>query len=210
MMKKTIAISISVLVCLLFITGCYPNTEESSVQTADEMQVMENNTTDVENNTIDIENNTTEVNENSTEEVNTSEERTAEENQDLINELMSDLGVNNTEENTTNEAETNLSEETGPEEYTIELINMRGKPEKDLNIKIGDSVTWISRQPNYVHRIQLREKLDSGTYGETILDPVASLKINESFTYQFEDAAVFQWYSKTNYPTTSGTITVTE
>lgn len=186
---KKIIILVCLVACLFLAAGCYPKGE---IQSSDDMTPIEgsNESADDASNTEPLEN------------------RTAEDNKALIEQLMKEKGLDATEDNE-EETEKNESEETTEEgNYTIEIINMRGEPEKNLDIKAGDSVTWISRQQNYVHRIQLRLKLDNGGYGNYILEPSVSLKMNESFTYQFEEAGKFQWYSKTNYPTTSGYITV--
>ena len=199
-MRKAILIPICLLVCLFLIVGCSP--EQSNVQTSDEMTAIEDNVT-ADNETAG-DNETTEDNETEeSSETGEEENRTAEENRALIEQLMQEQGINATEDD-------EEEEETGPEGYTIELINMRGEPEKNLDIEVGDSVTWISRQPNYVHRIQLRLKLENGAFGETILDPAVSLTEDEEFTYNFDEQGYYQWYSKTNYPTTSGYINVTE
>jgi len=192
---RKIIIAVLLIICLVLLVGC-SQTNEENVKTSDEMDAIDDNTTEetTDNETIDEDSDdTTEVDEN----------RTAEDNQALIAQLMEEQGLVDE-----NDSETNETEEDDDGNWTIEIIHMRGEPEKDLDIKVDDSVTFISRQPNYIHRIQLREKLENGAFDSTLLDPAVSLKNNESFTYTFEKAGKFQWYSKTNYPTTSGYITV--
>jgi plastocyanin len=188
-MRNTILIAISLLACLFLISGCGTETAKNeTIQNSDNMTPIEN---------ITLENAAEEAEETPAVEEN----RTAEENQALIEELMKEKGL---DEET---AEEEPEEET-PTNFTIEIIYMRGEPEKDLDIEAGNSVTWISRQPNYVHRLQIRIKSDTGVFKEYMLDEPASLEENDSFTYTFENAGIYQWLSLTNFPTTQGIITV--
>ena len=193
---RKIIIAVLLIACLVLLAGC-TQTNEENIQTSDEMDTIDDNATEetADNETAD--NDSIET----TDEI-IDENRTAEDNQALIAQLMEEQGLVDEDGNETDE------EEDTDGNWTIEIIHMRGEPEKDFTIDLGDSVTFISRQPNYIHRIQLREKLENGAFDSTLLDPAVSLKNNESFTYIFEKAGKFQWYSKTNYPTTSGYITV--
>jgi len=189
---KRIIIAICVLMSILLIIGCSPDIENSSVQSSDNMSVIDNTTEDSSDDEAD----------DSTDE--SDEDRTATDNQALIDQLMAEQNLDDETDEDDNETE----EESNDGNWTIELIHMKGEPEKDITINAGDSVIFISRQPNYVHRIQLREKLESGAFNSTLLDPAVPLTEDDEFTYTFEETGKFQWYSKTNYPTTSGYITV--
>ena len=194
-MKKSILIMISILIAVLFIVGC-----SSDVVDSDNMESIEDNSSEDANDEVD---NSTETSDDEEVDDSDEEEPSAEDNQALIQELMDDLEGIEIDEN-----EEEDEEETETGNYTIELINMRGEPEKNIDIGIGSSVTFISRQPNYVHRIQLRLKFENGSKGDFLLDPSAALHEDEEFTYIFYDDGEYEWYSKTNYPVTSGTITV--
>ena len=221
--KKTILIAISLLACMFVLSGCGTETAKNeTVQNSDNMTPIGNETSanatgqtgnaTAEDNRALIEQLMKEKGLADEEETTHEEEETNEtaDNRALIEQLMKEKGlIDNETDNGTNATEEEPESET-PTNFTIEIIHMRGEPEKDLDIKAGSSVTWISRQPNYVHRIQIKIKSDTGIFKEDVLDDPVGLLENESFAYTFDDAGIYKWMSLTNYPTTSGVITVTE
>ena len=53
---------------------------------------------------------------------------------------LTEAGSGDSDEiNKSSDEDNETGTETGPQNYTIELINMRGEPEKDIVISIGDS-----------------------------------------------------------------------
>jgi plastocyanin len=192
---KAIYVLVGILIMLVLVSGCEKGeTQEGTVTTPEE---AEETTADAEETTADAEETTADAEE--------TEERTAEQNKELLEQLMEESGIETTDEEDTEET-TDEEEETTPSEAEITIENFQGTPD-EVTISAGGTVTWTSAQPNFMHRIGIRLKEDGGTYGDTI-NELGEISEGESYSFTFEEAGEYQWYSSTNYPTTVGTVTV--
>jgi plastocyanin len=101
-----------------------------------------------------------------------------------------------TETNTTETADNSTaSTETtaatpGVTEITIE--NMKSMPQ-NANIKLGDTVKWTSKQPNYRHIIYVRVLTEDGAH-KPVAGPMAILN-GESCEYAFNMTGTYDYYS---------------
>ena len=91
--------------------------------------------------------------------------------------------------------------------YTIVIDEFIGEP-TDLDIKVGDSVEFVNEQRNFKHIIGIREWID-GEFEKAPIDDYNPIVTGESYLYKFERTGQYLWFSKANYPRTSGEIIVT-
>ncbi|MBD3248644.1 hypothetical protein GF336_01190 [Candidatus Woesearchaeota archaeon] len=132
----------------------------------------------------------------------------------LLEQMNEDAGLveDDTEddENSVNETDTEnneTSEDAEPGIHEITMINFQGEPE-DLEIEVGNTVKWTSEQPNFRHRINIMRYEEDGTKSDPLLDPGMELLNGQTVEHIFNETGEYMWYSTTNYPDTSGDITV--
>jgi plastocyanin len=132
------------------------------------------------------------------------EERTAEENKALLEQLTQEA-----QQEPEAEAEEPEPLETN---ITITIANFKGTP-KDVEIAVGGEITWVNNMPNFLHIIGIRERKGTGTWEDFPINEIEDAQImeGESYIFTFDvEPGEYQWYSKTKYPTTSGIVTVKE
>ena len=178
---KAIYILAGILMLLVLVSGCGKTQTQEGTVTAEE---EEGNATAEE----------------------AEEERSAEENKALLEQLTQEA----------EEAQEEEEEEPEPEpletNITITIANFKGDP-KDVEIAVGGEITWVNNMPNFLHVIGVRGKKETGNWESNPINEIedAQIKEGESFSFTFDvEPGEYQWYSKTKYPTTSGTVTVKE
>ena len=97
-------------------------------------------------------------------------------------------------------------EPTDDQLHIIIIDNFLGNPE-DVNIKVGDIVRFVNEQDNFKHIIGIREWID-GEYERAPIDDYNPILTGESYEYMFKVPGDYLWFSKANYPRTSGQIKV--
>ncbi len=134
----------------------------------------------------------------------------------LLEQMNKDAGLidNNSDsddEDSGNETDTGDNETSEEDEeagiHEITMINFQGEPE-DIEIDVGDTVKWTSEQPNFRHRINILRYEDDGTKSRPLLDPGMDLLNGQTVEHIFNKTGEYLWYSTTNYPGTSGDVTV--
>lgn len=202
-MKTRLIFGVIVIAFLFMISGCSQENgevvDEDTLQgTAGEGGPEQAEETD-EDATEDIVEEVEDTAENLTEETDVKE---------LIKELSEEAGLD-TENMTEEEEETEVEEEATAENRTVVIDNYKGVP-SDFSITAGTTVTFMNEQENFKHIVGIR-KWEGTRYPQTTVDgdyhPVLP---GDSWSYTFEEAGKYQWLSKSNYPDTSGEITVIE
>ena len=129
---------------------------------------------------------------------------------EMINKLSEDAGLPVEEESTetsANESSEESETETSATVNEIVIEDLSSSPE-NLNIKVGDTVKWISNQKNYKHIIIVRS-MDDETYKDQVAGPFALL-YTDSAEFTFENTGKYDYYSKPCHDSVNGDITVTE
>jgi plastocyanin len=204
---KTLAICALVMVSILIISGCggLPVAEEQEEAQEEEAPAELSEEAQSTKELIEQLSKEEGLIEGDEEDEETDEEDSA--TKDLIEQLSKEAGLTDDDGEETDEDDEEEEEEiTGPEEYTIVIDIFTGDPE-DLTVTEGSSITWINNHPNFIHLIGIRPEFESGTHGDSITDKNRIYQ-NETFTYTFDEEGLFQWYSETKYPESSGLITV--
>jgi len=199
-MKLRLLIAVLVVISVLIISGCAGKLPAEEEEGAEEAALSEEALE------------TKELIEKLSKEAGLTEDGEAEDaetTKELLEKLSKEAGLTEDEEAEEEEEEEEAEEEEvlEPQEYTIAIEMFVGFPE-DLTIAQGSSVTWINEHPNFMHIIGIRPKLESGKYDEPITEKNEIFE-NATFTFTFEDPGIYQWYSATKYPESSGIITVT-
>ncbi|MBW2965681.1 hypothetical protein KY342_01100 [Candidatus Woesearchaeota archaeon] len=185
-------LKIIIMVCLLvLVSGCGKETDDENV--------VENIDGDESSDSAEESEESDSTEENSDVVIIEYDEETGT-NADLVAELMKDLVDEDNADEEEEEEEVVISED---QEIVIE--NFRGDP-KDIVVEKGMTVKFTSLMPNFKHVIQIRKKKADNTY-ETPIN-VGVILEGETCEYIFEEEGTYQWLSKTNYPVTSGTVTV--
>ena len=119
------------------------------------------------------------------------------------------------DEETEDESEQEAEEETtaaatpaGNSEHNIIIQNFRGTPD-DLDISVGDTITWTNLMTNYKQIIIIMPWVTSeGKYDDKWINDVKEILTNETYSYTFNESCKYQWGSKTKFDKINGEITV--
>lgn len=186
-----------IMICLLIlVSGCQSQEDENVVEDINEVGDNSSSVVIIENTVTGEDSEIADSEEADDSEVS-EDDQTGGTSADLVEELMQDLVSDDTG--------TEEEEETVSEDQEIIIEYFRGDP-KDLTIEQGATVKFTNNMPNFKHVMQVRKKKDDGTYEHPIT--VGVILEGESAEYTFDETGTFQWLSATNYPITSGRITV--
>lgn len=123
-------------------------------------------------------------------------------------------GTESSEETTEIETTEEGSEESESEEDSetttaneIVIVDLAPSPE-NLNVKVGDTVTFTSKQKNYKHIIMI-VSMDDDTYKQQVGGPF-TLLYTDSAEFTFENPGKYLYYSKPAYDQVKGDIVVVE